>query len=319
MVGAVALALASCDGVGESEQARIEGTRLTSPFIEAPGEKDGKAEVEAFRREVERYVTGLKSTDTTLSVSVYLRDLEQGSWTGVDENEPYVPASLMKVAVLFHALYRLEADPSLASVMIRYPGPDSMPSPDNLEGEPPPQHMVAGESYRFDELVERMVTHSDNHAKDLVMRGVRPAEVDRLMQAIGVPTIDEAGREVMTARAYSALFRMLYHSSVFARGASERALDYLSRADFDLGLRAGLPSNITVASKYGVYVDPRDRQTGQQLHECGIVYLPERPVVLCVMTRSRTKSIDDLAAIVATVAGRAYDALPRKLKGPVGT
>lgn len=289
------------------EQGRIGGTRLTRPFIEDPGVRDADPRLARFGARVRALVDAGRRSDPTLGVSVYLRLLEGGAWTGIDEDAPYVPASLMKVAVLFHALHRLEADPSLAQRRIVYPGPGAMPSPDNLSGLAPPRHMIPGEGYSVEDLLERMVVHSDNHAKDLLLRGVDPAEVDTLMTRVGVPAlVDDDGRSVMTARAYAALFRLLYHSSVFARSTSEYALELLRRADFHDGLRAGLPADAVVVSKYGVHFDARDLESGRQLHECGIVYAPQGPFTLCVMTRSLHQSQEALAATVAQVAREAW-------------
>ena len=295
---------------GEAEQGRLEGVRWTSPYIEAAGVRDGSPRLMAFREDTERYIADLRRRDPSLGVSLYVRDLEHGAWTGVGENDMYVPASLMKVSVLFHALSRLEDDPTLAHARLRYPGPDSMPSPDNLFGAPVPIHMVPGESYTFPDVLDRMVRHSDNHAKDLLMEGVRSGEVDSLMMQIGVPAQFDGGKAVMTPRAYAALFRMLYHSSVFSRRTSEFGLDLLLRADFDRGLRAGLPADVPIASKYGIYFDPRNLKSGQQLHECGIIYPPDHPFAICVMTRSLLKGPPELAEILSEVARRAYLALP---------
>lgn len=299
------------------EQGRIAGTRLTRPFIEDPGVRDGDARLRTFVEQVEAAVARERASDPSLQVSVYLRQLEGGAWTGLDEDVAYVPASLMKVAVLFHALARLEADPTLAERSVVYPGPQAMPSPDNLAGAGDPRHLEVGRAYSFVELVERMVAYSDNHAKDLVLTGVDPAEIDALMDAVGVPgQTDARGRAVMSARSYAALFRLLYHSSVFSRSTSEFALDLLRRADFAEGLRAGLPHDVVVASKYGVHFDPDDLDAGQQLHECGIVYAPGEPFTLCVMTRSLIQPQDALAGLVAQVAREAWFALANPVVPP---
>ncbi len=304
---------------GEVEQGRIEGAHLTSPFIEAAGVRDGAPHLVDFRTNIEGYIADLRRQDPSLSVSLYVRDLDHGAWTGVGENDTYVPASLMKVSVLFHALTRLEEDPTLARTRLRYPGPDSMPSPDNLAGAPPPIHMVPGESYTFIDVIERMVHHSDNHAKDLLTQGLPPTAIDDLMKQIGVPAIFVDGEAVMTPRAFSALFRLLYQSSVFSRGTSEFGLEVLRKADFDRGLRARIPTSIAIASKFGIYFDPRDLKSGQQLHECGIVYVPEHPFVICVMTRSLLKGAPQLAEIIAEIGQRAYLVLPNPIhSAPLG-
>lgn len=294
----------------DAEQGRLEGTRLTRPFIEDPGVRDGSARMIELRERVGTRVTAARRADSTLHVSFYARSLENGDWTAVAEDDRYLPASLMKVPVLYHALTRLEADPPLGWRTFRYPGAAEMPSPDNLEGVAPPRHMVPGEEYTLLDLLLRMVAYSDNHAKDLVMAGVDPAQVDALMAQVGLPDMhDTGGRVEMTARSYATLFRMLYYSSVFSRATSEFALDLLSRADFAAGIRAGVPEGTVVASKYGVHLDPEDPASGTQLHECGIVYLPGDPFTLCVMTRSQTATTAQLAELVSGLTDTAWGTL----------
>lgn len=297
-------------GDAATEQARLAGTRLTRLYIENPGVRDGSPRMVELRKRVEGLAAGARTTDPTLELSLYVRSLETGYWTGVAEEARYLPASLMKVPVLYHALTRLEADPPLGWQTRRYPGADPMPSPDNLEGVAPPKHMVPGEEYTVLDLLMRMVAYSDNHAKDLVLAGIDPAQVDALMVQVGMADLRDAqGRVAMTARGYATLFRMLYYSSVFSRATSEFALDLLTRADFDAGIRAGVPPGTVVASKYGVHSDPSDPDTGRQLHECGIIYLPGDPFTLCVMTRSSTATTTELAGLIADVTRTAWTTL----------
>ncbi len=168
--------------------------------------------------------------------------------------------------------------------------------------------MVPGTAYRFDELLERMVLYSDNHAKDLLMTDVDPADVDQFMQVVGVPKRVEDGRAVMDPQSYALLFRILYNSSVFSRPSSEYALDLLRRAAYQEGMRQPIPTEVAIASKFGLYFDPDDPERGLQLHECGIVYAHEAPYVLCVMTRSFRQSPKEMALVLGEVSRLVFEA-----------
>jgi beta-lactamase class A len=64
---------------------------------------------------------------------------------------------------------------------------------------------------------------------------------------------------------------------------------------------AGVPAGISVANKFG----ERELADGtRQLHDCGIVYHPERPYVLCVMTKGA--SFEQLSRTVADVSQLVY-------------
>ena len=80
---------------------------------------------------------------------------------------------------------------------------------------------------------------------------------------------------------------------------SEKALGLLQKSEFHKGLVAGVPSGTIVAHKFG----ERDGLTigEKQLHDCGIIYYPGNPYLLCVMTRG--DNFDELAGVVFDVDG----------------
>lgn len=80
---------------------------------------------------------------------------------------------------------------------------------------------------------------------------------------------------------------------------SERALNLLSRVEFNEGISKGLPSNTIFAHKFG----ERELANGvSQLHDCGIVYYPGHPYVICVMTRgSDFKTLSDTIAEISRI------------------
>ena len=61
-----------------------------------------------LQRNIESYVLNAKAQGAAKDVSVYLRDLNSGKWTGVNENDTYAPASMLKVAVLIAYLKKAE-------------------------------------------------------------------------------------------------------------------------------------------------------------------------------------------------------------------
>jgi len=67
-------------------------------------------------------------------------------------------------------------------------------------------------------------------------------------------------------------------------------------------LRRFIPQEITIASKFGFFREPKGRPRSAQLHECGIIYQPGAPYVLCVMTRAENCSDDRMAEVLANVS-----------------
>jgi beta-lactamase class A len=289
-------------GGGELERQALENRLLTSPFLECVGQANTDIDLLRSRAAVVRLIDEARALDPTLRVSVYVRDLLDGPWIGVAEREPFIPASLLKVSVLLHAMARVEQDPTLMERTFVFPGADAMPNEGNLDDLPPEYAMQEGESYSFGELLERMIVVSDNHAKELVLTDVDPRGVDAYLANAGFQMVERNGQAHLDARSYASLFRMLYNATLLSRTSSEFALSLLARARSPRGLRRDLPADVVVASKFGVHRGAPDAGGGTQLHECGIVYGPQRPYVICVMTRSDRSGVDTLADIIAGVS-----------------
>jgi hypothetical protein len=94
----------------------------------------------------------------------------------------------------------------------------------------------------------------------------------------------------------------LFYASYLNIEFSQKALDFLTRTKFKDGLSHGVSSDVRVAHKFGV----RDDGSGVvQLHDCGIVYHPAGPYILCVMTKGT--NYEQQAHYIQDVAARVYE------------
>jgi hypothetical protein len=71
------------------------------------------------------------------------------------------------------------------------------------------------------------------------------------------------------------------------------------------GLRAGVPPAVAVAHKFGEWQLEEDVPAREQLHDCGIVYEPHRPYLLCIMTRGR--EFATLPGVIAELSRATYE------------
>ena len=112
----------------------------------------------------------------------------------------------------------------------------------------------------------------------------------------------------LTVKEYSRFFRILYNSSYLSQSNSEKALKTLSQTKFTEGIRKNMPKDIVVASKFGeIGIDEQIKQ----IHECGIVYYPNHPYLICIMTRGPnpkylTKSISEISDFVFSEVKKQY-------------
>lgn len=117
----------------------------------------------------------------------------------------------------------------------------------------------------------------------------------------GIRNVDD----FMSVKDYASFFRVLYNASYLNREMSEKALDLLSKTDFEDGIVKNLPRNIKVSQKFG----ERRIDDISQLHDCGIVYKSKNPYLICVMTRGR--SIDDLKKVIQNLSFETYTSIEK--------
>ena len=87
---------------------------------------------------------------------------------------------------------------------------------------------------------------------------------------------------------------------------SENVLDMMVNSNFPVGLKAGVPSDVPVADKFGErqVFTPQGDNIKNELHDCGIVYFKSYPYFLCVMTQGQ--NIDDLKSVIKNISHLTY-------------
>lgn len=287
---------------GEIERQSYLLSRLTSPFLEGPGVRDADLGLVSIRSALVAYIDSARAADPALRVSVYLRDLNNGPWIGIDEGELFAPASLFKVPVMMYTLARAETDPLLLQRKLTFESPPGEESA-RMRMAPEDFRMEPGQSYTYASLLFRMITYSDNYAQNLLMTGTTVEDVQRLMEVVHGEHTYVDGSAYVDAKTYSALFRILYNATFLDRSSSEYALGLLTRSYFHDGIRRPIPADVTVASKFGYW----EGDGIVQLHECGIVYDPRGPYLLCVMTESGADSRERLAEVLSEISRLAWE------------
>ncbi len=212
-------------------------------------------------------------------VSVYFRELNDGLAFTIGKTEQFYPASLLKVPEMMSIMKKAEADPKFLKKMIAYDKPD-LKSYQNIDVAEP---LVFGRSYSIEEMLRRMIEYSDNVSSLLLEDAIDSRDLRRVYDDLGIPDpydLNDQSGYLMSTEIYSSFFRVLFNASYLSKEDSEKALDYLSRTDYTKGLVAGVPPGVVVAHKFGL----RKINGIKQLHDCGIVYYPGHPYLLCVMT-----------------------------------
>ncbi len=276
--------------------------RYINPLIECSlNEGEGFSQLNLTQNDLRDFIVGLE-TNAVKDVSVYVRDLNNGPWFGVGEDLEYAPASLTKVPVMMAVYKRAESDPDILKKIIHTP---SSLEP-TLEQKIASQKIQPNYDYTIEELVRRSIIYSDNLAVTFAMQGIEQDDLAKVFQSINVPFEVSNNDLMLSVREYAAFFRVLYNASFLSREHSELALALLTESEFQNGIVAGVPKGIAVAHKFGERnLASVGQDTIHQIHDCGIVYYPEQPYLMCVMTRGYSLSKQEEA--IAEVSRFVYE------------
>lgn len=265
-----------------------------------------------LKNKIQNMVESYKERGVLKRASMYYRDLDSGSWIGVNEDEHYSPASLLKVPTMIALLKFAEENPSALRKEIWYDG-----SFDDNRAEiiKPLKVIEPGNVYTEEELIARMIGYSDNNATKLLSQNIDASFQSKVYTDLGIDTPSLQGPvDFMSAKSYSYFFRILYNASYLSREMSEKALAILSLSDFPQGITGGLPHGVIAAQKFGervVYLKNNPNPITKELHDCGVVYYPEHPYLLCVMTEG--DDLDKLAGFIKDVSGAVYKEVNKRV------
>lgn len=290
-----------------SSAIRLGMRKYTNPLllVNLPENSTAFKDLLPLKTTLEKYTDEAKRSGDIKDVSVYFQDLNSGKWTGVNQDDMYSPASLLKVPIMM-AYYKLaEKDPSVLGTRFQYQGDGDKSIVQMVK---PQEYLIAGHSYSVDDLIYRMVVYSDNDARIVLLNHVDQKIIFQLFSDLKIPmpqNLTDASN-FLSARMYSRFFRVLFNASYLDDTSSEKAFDLLVQSDFSSGLVASLPPDIKVAHKFGEreYVNAQGGVVSNELHDCGIVYYPLHPYLLCVMTKG--ENFDELTKVLRNVSAETY-------------
>lgn len=276
---------------GEWRLGNLNG--YTNPLLECDLGADTIASRKVdFTSELQSFTDALERAGGVEAVTVYFRDLNNGPTTYVAPEDRFAPASLLKVPVLIAYLKWSEENLGVLEEQIPYSVPFDFGYTQQFV---PTEPLILGETYTARALLERMIIYSDNQALGLLYKRIPPQYQEELYQLLGVdPALIVSPEARITVRQYSIFFRVLFNASYLSRANSEYALSLLARSSFRDGLAAGVPKTVETAHKFG---ERKTTEGLQQFHDCGIVYYPQHPYLLCVMTRG-----EDVQALIGAIA-----------------
>lgn len=278
---------------------------LVSPLLLCGNDVNGGTlqQYKPLKTTLQNIIDAAEKDGSATDVSVYFRG-GQNIWLGINENDSYAAASLLKVPLMIAYLKEAETTPGSMSRTLTYDGTADLNAAETFK----PAHPLKPGTYTIDQLMTAMIVDSDNNALNLLFDNIDQKTLVDVFTDLGlsVPGNNPANVTDISAKQYSYFFRILTNATYLTPEDSEKALELLTQSDFEYGLRAGTPANTTIADKFGertVFT-----QTGsvveRDLHDCGIVYDPAQHYLLCVMTRGTDYT--KLEGIIQSIAQAVY-------------
>ena len=271
--------------------------KLIDPLYECnTGLPYGNTQLLNLRDTINDYINTLTANNSVTRVAVQFRDLNSGPWFGINNQDQFSASSLAKVPVMMAYYKEAESDPSILTKGIAYTqDPAGLTVQDYTTKYP----LEKGKTYTVEQLIEHMIINSDNVALLLLENNISNDKINQVTLDLGIATTNDLSLSVQD---YATILRVLYYSTYLSKDYSEQVLEMMSKAEFTQGLVALLPKNITIAHKFG----ERSLSDGtNQLHDCGIVYYPKHPYLICIMTKG--PNFDDLATTIQQISDKIYN------------
>jgi len=158
----------------------------------------------------------------------------------------------------------------------------------------------AGYKLTLRQAAALMLQQSDNTATHVVFNNVRGLlrDDEQSLNQLDVEQNLKDGQAVIDAESYASVLRSLYLSSYLDNENSQEILTFLTKSEENRRLTALLPKDLKVAHKNGVF------NSAWSESDCGIVYVPKRPYILCIMLGLPE---DESNQLIAKLSKEVYD------------
>jgi beta-lactamase class A len=275
-------------------QVRLNDYEMVKPLVMTEVLMESE-DLKGLKRALYFEINQMKDNGIVNDASVYVRRLSDGQWISVNNASHYTPGSVIKIAAMITYLKMCEADPGLFTKEYLFRGKIRGTPNQTFNGEA----LIAGKKYSAQELLKRIIVHSDNNATFIINESLDIALFKKLFTDLGIAEPDVADPNFqMDVTDLSKFIGILYSASYLNQEYSKFALSLLANSSFSQGIVNGLPANVGVAHKFGEAGNPKEAQ----LHETAIVYRNDEPYLITIMTRGKNvqrlpKALSDLSKI----------------------
>ncbi|HXP17967.1 MAG TPA: serine hydrolase [Terriglobales bacterium] len=250
-----------------------------------------------------------RKLDGVLGVAIL--DLNSGQKFELRAGEVFPQASSIKMAVLAELYRQAQAGRLKLTDLYTVQASDLVPDSDIMNGLTPGVTRIT-----LRDLATMMVAVSDNSATNVLIDRVGMENVNALMDSLGLPhtrlrrkmmdlkAASEGRENVSTPAEMMVLLEDLYRGKVLNKEMTDDFFKVLSTRKEGF-IPRDLPESLKIANKPGELEGVRN--------DSGVVFVENRPYVICVMTTYLRRERDGEEAITAISAAayRMFDRLAR--------
>lgn len=237
-----------------------------------------------LRKSLSDYVKKYQLDETgNTSFSMYFEYLPSGNSIGINEKSSFIAASLLKVPIIMGVYKYIEAGKLKEDTLLTLKDADLDPYFGDLWKK------GIGATISVNEAIRLTLSDSDNTAKAVLFNNVPIQTLTDVYNYLDIPSDTDSNTPVVSAKNYSSILRSLYLSTYLSLDNSEKILSLLTTTPFNDKIAAGVPNGIKVAHKIGVH--DTENPKGSIYTDCGIVYVPRRPYILCMMMRDNEENV----------------------------
>ena len=235
-------------------------------------------------------------------VGFYYEDLASGESFGVNDNEGYIAASVIKIPVLVEAYRQFEQKVVSQDDFLEIRDEDRVPSCGAAA------YLHAGTRLTLKDLCRLMIIISDNMATNLLIKKLGMEDINRTIADLGLKktrlkrllfdsNAESKGKQnYITPREIALLLKLMREGKLVSSEASAEMLEILKHQEINHKIPSMLPDDVCVAHKTG--------EDDGITHDAGIVYAA-RPFILCFA--SNNTDVPQTEQFIRTSARMIYD------------
>ena len=256
-------------------------TRMLAPTIQKVHSEVTTMYLTSEMTDLKKQLLNLAKEYPTIHPAVYVWEYENGKYLGINENEQFSAASIIKLPVLVRLFKSIEANQMTIF--------DDMTLTDyyKASGSGNLQYFQTGTKLTLDQLAKTMIQDSDNSATNMLMAKMGGMDdVNMGLRDWGISTTyvrtwlpDLGGTNKTTASDLAKILYNLDNPGFLNINSREYIIDYMSHVKNNKLIAAGLGEGALFVHKTG--------DIGSMLGDAGIVYAPNNQKYIIVILANR--------------------------------